>query len=53
MNMQQLQGTGMEQERQTVRDSHPTRYKLACWLYNFYEILDLLLVTVNDFIDSF
>ena len=46
------QGTGMEQECQAARDSHPPG-KLACWLYNFYEILDLLLVTVNDFIDSF
>ena len=50
MNMQQ--GTGMEQDRQAVRDSHPPG-KLAYLLYIFYEILDLLLVTVNDFIDSF
>ena len=45
-------GTGMEQECQAVRDSHPPG-KLACWLYNFYEILDLLLVTVNDLLTVF
>ena len=51
MNMQQ--GTRMEQERQAVRESHPPGINLHGGYNNFYEILDLLLVTVNDFIDSF